>query len=474
MHLSVIKYTFRTLFFNLTFHLSMRKKIFLPLLLLSIAGIVAAQPQDKSQLEKERQQIQKELQEIQGMYNKVKGQTKQSIGQLNVLKRKIDLQEQYIGSINKEIKSINDDIYLSNLEIYRLQKQLDTLKSQYARTVVYAYKNRSNYDYLNFIFSAGSFNDAVKRITYLKSYRSYREKQVNTILETQDLIAKRKKQQLGRKDKKNVALENQSKQVKDLEVQKKEKDVVVNQLKSKEKDLKGEIVTKKKKDRDLQNAILAIVRREIEAAKKVAESQAKAEAEAKKKADDLAKKNKPADNPAVTKPNNEPATNPAVATSPKRNEPAKKPASYLDFTAKDVSLNSSFQANKARLPWPVDNGVVTLRFGNNQIENTKLTFDNPGITISTPSSGVGVKAVFDGEVSGVYNLGDGMAITIRHGKYFTTYSNLSSVSVSKGAAVKTGQQIGKAGRDDDGNGGQIDFILMIESKNVDPMPWLRR
>ena len=203
MHLSVIKYLFRTLFFNLTFHLSMRKKIFLPLLLLSIAGIVAAQPQDKSQLEKERQQIQKELQEIQGMYNKVKGQTKQSIGQLNVLKRKIDLQEQYIGSINKEIKSINDDIYLSNLEIYRLQKQLDTLKSQYARTVVYAYKNRSNYDYLNFIFSDGSFNDAVKRITYLKSYRSYREKQVNTILETQDLIAKRKKQQLGRKDKKN-------------------------------------------------------------------------------------------------------------------------------------------------------------------------------------------------------------------------------------------------------------------------------
>lgn len=452
----------------------MRKKIFLPLLLLSIAGTVAAQPQDKSQLEKERQQIQKELQEIQGMYNKVKGQTKQTLGQLNVLKRKIDLQEQYIGSINKEIKSINDDIYLSNLEIYRLQKQLDTLKSQYARTVVYAYKNRSNYDYLNFIFSAGSFNDAVKRITYLKSYRSYREKQVNTILETQDLIAKRKKQQLGRKDKKNVALENQSKQVKDLEVQKKEKDVVVNQLKSKEKDLKGEIATKKKKDRDLQNAILAIVRREIEAAKKVAEAQAKAEAEAKKKADDLAKKNKPADNPTVAKPNNEPTTNPTVATSPKRNEPTKKPASYLDFTAKDVSLNSSFQANKARLPWPVDNGVVTLRFGNNQIENTKLTFDNPGITISTPSAGVGVKAVFDGEVSGVYNLGDGMAITIRHGKYFTTYSNLSSVSVSKGAAVKTGQQIGKAGRDDDGSGGQIDFILMIESKNVDPMPWLRR
>lgn len=453
----------------------MRKKIFFGLLLSAFAGLALAQPaQDKSQLEKERKEIQKELNEIQSQYNKVKGQTKQTVGQLNILKRKISLQEQYIGSINKEIKGIDDDIYLSNLEIYRLQKQLDTLKSQYAKTVVYAYKNRSSYDYLNFIFSANSFNDAIRRISYLKSYRAYREKQVGTILETQQLIAQRKQQQLGRKQQKNVALDNQTKQVEELAIQKKEKDVIVAQLKSKEKDLSKQIAAKKKKDRDLQNAITAIVRREIEAAKKEAEAKAKAEADAKKRADDLAKKNKPAENPATVKPGTNPATNPTTTTTTKRNEPAKKPDSYLNFNATDVALNNKFELNKAKLPWPVDNGVVTLNFGNNKIDNTLLTFDNPGLTISTPSSGVPVKAVFDGEVSGVYNLGDGMAITIRHGKYFTTYSNLSSVTVSKGSTVKTGQQIGKAGKDDDGSGGQIDFILMIETRNVDPKPWLRR
>ena len=453
----------------------MRKKIFFGLLLSGFAGLALAQPaQDKSQLEKERKEIQKELNEIQSQYNKVKGQTKQTVGQLNILKRKISLQEQYIGSINKEIKGIDDDIYLSNLEIYRLQKQLDTLKSQYAKTVVYAYKNRSSYDYLNFIFSANSFNDAIRRISYLKSYRAYREKQVGTILETQQLIAQRKQQQLGRKQQKNVALDNQTKQVEELAIQKKEKDVIVAQLKSKEKDLSKQIAAKKKKDRDLQNAITAIVRREIEAAKKEAEAKAKAEADAKKKADDLAKKNKPAENPATVKPGTNPATNPTTTTTTKRNELTKKPDSYLNFNATDVALNNKFELNKAKLPWPVDNGVVTLNFGNNKIDNTLLTFDNPGLTISTPSSGVPVKAVFDGEVSGVYNLGDGMAITIRHGKYFTTYSNLSSVTVSKGTTVKTGQQIGKAGKDDDGSGGQIDFILMIETRNVDPKPWLRR
>ncbi|HRF18910.1 MAG TPA: hypothetical protein PK977_12120, partial [Chitinophagaceae bacterium] len=173
------------------------RKISLLIFFILFAGITVF-AQDKTQLEKERQQIQKELQEIQTLYNKVKGQTKQTLGQLNVLNRKISLYEQYISSINKEIKSIDDDIYLSNLEIYRLQKQLDTLKTQYAKTIVYAYKNRSSYDYLNFIFSANSFNDAVKRISYLKSYKDYRERQVSTILETQQLIAARKKQQLSR------------------------------------------------------------------------------------------------------------------------------------------------------------------------------------------------------------------------------------------------------------------------------------
>jgi murein hydrolase activator len=460
--------------------LIMIRKTILPLLFILMGNAAMAQPtQDKSQLERERQLIQKEIKEIQGQYNKVKGQTKQTLGQLNILNRKIDLQEQYISSISKEIRSIDDDIYLSNLEIYRLQKQLDTLKMQYAKTVVYAYKNRSNYDYLNFIFSANSFNDAIKRVTYLKSYRAYREKQVNVIVETQQLIAQRQQQQLGRKNQKTTALDNQTQQVEELATQKKEKDAVITQLKSKERDLQGQIANKKKRDIQLKGAITAIVKREIEAAKAKAKAEADARkkaAEEKRKADELARKNEKANNPTGTKPTTgtKPSTNPTTEVVKKADPPAKKTESYLDLNSKDVALNSSFQANKARLPWPVDNGIVTMHFGTNKIDNTLLTFDNPGITIATPSSGAAVKCVFDGEVSGIYNMGDGMAITIRHGKYFTTYSNLSSVSVSKGAAVKTGQAIGRAGKNDEGDGGQIDFILMIETRNVDPQPWLRR
>lgn len=461
------------------------KKIILSILLftgISISPFAQPPGQDKTQLEKERQAIQKDLKDIQGLYDKVKGQKKQTLGQLTMLNRKINLQEQYINSINKELRSIDDDIYLSNLEIYRLNRQIDTLKAQYAKTVVYAYKNKSNYDYLNFIFSASSFNDVIKRIAYLKSYRSYREKQVSVIQETQELIARRQKQQLVRKEQKNDALENKTKQVDELAVQKKEKDGVVSELKSKEKDLQGQIAAKKKKDRDLNNAILAIVRREIKAAEDAAKAKAKAEAEAKRKADELAARNKPVNTkPEADKVNPEKTT---VAITPKkedeaittasRNTLSKTPDSYLDLNASDVALNNKFELNRGKLPWPVDNGVMTLKFGNNKIDNTLLTFDNPGITIATPSAGVPVKSVFDGEVVAVYSIGDGMVVTIRHGKYFTTYSNLSSVSITKGTEVKTGQVVGKSGRDEEGVAGQIDFILMIEKRNVDPQSWLRR
>ena len=401
---------------------------------------------DKSDMEKERQEIQRELADLQRNYNEIKGQRHVTLGQLNVLKRKIEVQERYLNNINREIRFLNDGIYRSTLEISKMQRQLDTLKAQYARSVVYAYKNRSTYDFLNFIFSASNFNDALKRIAYLKSYRSYREQQVNSIKETQQQITKRKQAQINQMQEKKMAVQNQAKQVEVLEGQKKEKDVAVMELKSKEKELKGQIAAKQKRDRDLKKALAAVVRREIEKAKE----------EAKKNA--IAKTN---------------VTNPTVNVTNSKTVTA-APKSYLDLNASDVKLNASFAGNKGRLPWPVDNGIVSIHFGTYEIEGTKLKGDNPGLTIATPSAGMAVKSVFDGEVAAVANLGDGMMVTVRHGKYFTTYSNLSSVSVSRGATVSTGQALGRVGQSDDGSGGQIDFILMIESKNVNPEPWLRR
>src|SRR5262249_28656220 len=171
------------------------KRVFFSILFICCGQAAVYAQDDKAQMERERQDIQQELADLQKTYSQIKGQKNVTLGQLNVLKRKIEVQERYLNNINREIRYLNDDIYRSTLEIIKMKKQLDTLKAQYARSVVYAYKNRSTYDFLNFIFSAANFNDALKRIAYLKSYRSYREQQVNSIKETQGQITKRKQMQ---------------------------------------------------------------------------------------------------------------------------------------------------------------------------------------------------------------------------------------------------------------------------------------
>lgn len=418
----------------------------------------AAQGVDKSKMENERKAIQRELKEIQSVYNQVKGQKKETIGQLNLLQKRLSVQGKYIGNINKEINLISNDIYTSTLEVNKLQRQLDTLKQQYARSVVYAYKNRSNYDYLNFIFSATTFNDALKRVSYLRSYRNYRQQQVANIIETQKAIEDRKQQLLGKKTQKSSALNNQKEQLNVLEEQKKEKDAVVAKLKSKESDLAKQIALRKKKDAQLKNNIAAIIRREIEARRKAekAESDRLAALEKARAKENVAVPSAPTGSRTAAK------------------APAKKTAAgAIPLNEKEVALSSSFAANKGKLPWPVDNGYVSARFGTNTVPGTSLTFDNPGITISTPTTGVTVKAVFGGEVLSVFDMGDGTSgVTISHGKYFTTYSNITSVSVGKGSVVRTGQSLGRTGNDDEGAGGKLEFVMVVEYKNVNPTPWL--
>ena len=150
-----------------------------------------AQTQNRTDLEKQRADIQDEITEVKRSLELTKQNKKASLGQLALLQRKLRLRQAAIYNVNRQIDFIQSDIGNSRNEIAKLKKDLDTLKMQYTKSVVYAYKNRSNYDFLNFIFSASSFNDALKRVEYLKSYRAYREQQTNTILNTQDLLQKK-------------------------------------------------------------------------------------------------------------------------------------------------------------------------------------------------------------------------------------------------------------------------------------------
>ncbi|MFN5008559.1 MAG: murein hydrolase activator EnvC family protein [Bacteroidota bacterium] len=405
--------------------------------------------QTRDELEKKRKEIQQEIQELQRAQSEISKDKKAGLSQLKLIERKLRSRYAVIENLNDEMKMIDNTIFNDNREIYRLQRELDTLKKQYARTIEYAYKNRSSYDMMNFIFSATSFNDAVRRVSYLKTYRQYRDEQVGNINRTQkELSVKINTLTKDKKDKGKVLLE-QNMQKELLESEKKEKNQFVTKLKSREKEIEKEMAAKRKIERSLQSSIAAIVKREIEAARRKAEEDAK-------KAAAVAVK------PVESKP---------AAASSNAAPVATRKVNVLENTPEVTRVSVGFENNRGNLPWPVEKATVTAGFGRQKIEGTSIIEDNIGLTIQTVP-GSNVKAVFDGTVATVYDVAGSQTITIKHGKYFTTYYNLSSVNVSKGSVVKMGQPIGKAAQNDDGDG-EIIFVVNVESKFVDPEDWLK-
>ena len=201
---------------------------------------------NKDELQKQRQQLKKEIEETERVLNETKKTTKENVGQLSLINKRLDLQGNVIENITEQLKFIGNDIYKSQREVNKLSRILDTLKQEYAKSMVYAYKNRNSYDFLNFIFSASSFNDAIKRITYLKSYRTYREQQGVNIVRTQQLLQQRINELSGNKQKKNIALEEKNKEMTVLEKKQAEKEKIVAKLKGRQKELSAQITNKRK------------------------------------------------------------------------------------------------------------------------------------------------------------------------------------------------------------------------------------
>ncbi|HET7118613.1 MAG TPA: peptidoglycan DD-metalloendopeptidase family protein [Hanamia sp.] len=413
------------------------------------------EPVDKDALQKQRDQLRKDIAKTEQELIETQKTTKANIGQLSLINRKLNLQGNVVDNISGEIRSLSDNIYLSQLEINKIRRILDTLKVEYAKSMVYAYKNSNNYDFINFIFSANSFNDAIKRIAYLKSYRTYREMQAENIIKTQAILEDKIAELSGAKKTKAEVLKEKDKELTKLQKQQQEKATIVSQLKGRQKELLAQVKEKRRQDAKIKNAITAMIRREIEIAR--------AEA-AKKEKERLAelKKNKPESNI-------NPSENNTTSKTTKPASTARNIGSVLVSSEADIALNASFEKNKGSLPWPAD-GFVISHFGPNQYPGG-IDYNNPGVSIGT-KAGAPVKAVFDGEVTLVSYIDDKQAVFIKHGKYFTVYSNLASANVKRGDKVSTGQVIGKSGVNDEGQG-EVDFILMKENDNVNPESWLR-
>lgn len=417
-------------------------------LLLAVTAM-AQTPMSSEQLRRKQAEIQQEIDELKNTLNSSRKNTKAGLAELEMVKRKLRLREEAIENTSQQINLIEGNITSSKSEIDSLKAGLDSLKKQYAQSIVHTYQSRNNYDFLSFIFSAATFNEALRRIEYLRAYRTYHEQQAIAIRNKQQLLLQKIHGLQATRNEKDEALQKQEKQKTELEDEKKEKNSVVNELKAHEKEIVKELADRQKANRELGLAITKAIEREITLANKaIAESEKKA---------------------AVV------AAHKAVKVSAKNSDIRKKPVktSALEATPEGLRVSGSFARNKGHLPWPVEKGIIKSHFGLHKVEGVRgIIENNPGLTIGTEPGAV-VESVFEGLVTSVFAIEDNWNVMVQHGKYFTVYSNLATVYVGKGQKIMAGEHLGKAANDTQG-AGEITFIVMLERKNLDPEKWIRK
>ena len=414
------------------------KRILLIISLILFCG--ESYSQSSTTLKKRKLALNREIENLKLTRSKVDKSKKLSLEQIRLLNAQINLREEKINTINSEVKILNHKIFDNTSEVRSLQGQLGNLKSDYAKMLQFAQRNKNSLDKLMFIFAAQNFNQSFMRLKYLQQFTSYRKRQAGYIENTQSNL----KVQINRLDQnkkeKKLLLQDQEAEKQDLGKDKENKSLEVVKLNQQEKTLQNQLSQKQKQAAALNRAIQAAVRKEVLAAQKRATEAARIAA-AKAKAANAAK--------PVAKPVN-------------------KGTSILASSPADARLSSSFAGNRGRFPKPVS-GVVVEGFGSHKYGN--ITVYNPGINIKA-SPGAAVHAVFDGEVSNVVFIVNSYTIIVRHGEYFSIYSKLKSASVAKGQKVTTRQAIGIVATDPSEKTTELQFQIWKGGTPVNPSSWV--
>jgi murein hydrolase activator len=501
----------------------------------AIAQKVNYKNQDRGELEQQRIAILAEIKETQQKLSVLQKDKNATLGQLQALQSKLTARQALITNINKDISMLENNINAAASDVKDLTLSLAELKKQYAQLIRYTYKNRTSQSELMFLFSSKSFNDAVRRYNYVKQYRDYRKQQATKIMETSNTLQSRISTLEQQKQQKDAMLNAQVEQQKVLAQESDQKNAVIIGLKGQEKNLTAMIAEKRKTAENVNKAINAAIRREIELARKKAQEEkrkllvAKAEeariekekqqaiASAKKRAADeelrrikeeqeKAKnlKNIASKKTSTIKTNDNNPTaktitnnyNPKLPDKPtaslnpsprligggtatsKVAEPASTASTYNDdLSAETRALSNSFEQNRGILSSPVSGGYVSSHFGKNKHPVFNVVEENYGIDIRTTKGAI-AKSVFGGDVSSIFFIpGAGNCVMVNHGNYFTVYSKLDKVAVAKGQKIAARTAVGSVMTDAEGNN-QVHFeIWKVNASGapvkLNPEQWIR-
>ena len=398
----------------------------------------------KKQLQSEINSLQKEISTANQLLKKTKKDKEMTLNEVNLLDKKIKQREKLITSYNEQIAVLDEEIKSGQSNIKTLNSDLSKLQKEYAKMVVFANKNRSQYDRLGFIFASKDFNQAFSRLRYIREFNDARKLKMNQIATIEKQISSEVEASQQAREEQAAMLKDEKTQQEALQKEKKELNGQVAKLKKKEGSIQQDIKNKQQQAKKLQKAIDDIIAEEIR----------KANAEAEKKRKEEAKKN---------------ASKGKTTTT---NAPKEK---GMALTPAEQTLSTNFVNNKGKLPWPVERGVISSAYGKHtSVVSDKVTVTNNGIDIATTENAQ-ARAVFDGEVASITKLtGANTVVIIRHGEYFTVYSNLENVVVKRGDKVKTKQNLGTVHTSKTDDKTELHFELLKETNRQNPANWLSK
>ncbi len=372
-----------------------------------------AYSQTKKQLQQQRDELNEKIELTKKLIRESETQQKSTTSQVRILNEQLAYREQLLHNISSDIKHIDGEIDIKNQDIATMRSQVKTMKREYGKMIYNAYRNRSGYDKLMYIFSAGNFYQAYKRFKMTQRYAEFRKRQAMIISGTQqeieinvNLLEKNKTEKQRLADKK----EKEKQQMAENKIAQQKK---LEDLQSESANLR-EQQKKHKLDRDKLSAkIQEIIAEEIRKENERKESE-------RKKA------------------------NVANATASKAGTTtAAKSSKVMELAPETVLVNADFEKNKGGLPWPVSAGVITSRFGKHPHPSLEqVIVNNNGVDFTTEKNASAI-AIFSGTVSSVFNIpGAGQNVIVTHGSYKSVYSGLSDVSVKVGDKIDAKQKIG--------------------------------
>ena len=395
-----------------------------PRLLLILAALfcalnLAAQNQSLDALRDEIRRAEEEIRATNELLAKTKKDKQVTQNQLKLIQNRIRNRKQIIANLEKQTQVINGDIGTKNDTVHAMQNELTQLRKEYADMVYAAYKNYKLNNFLVFLFASKDFNDATRRISYMRRYNRMRQQKAEQIKSVADSLHVQIGELENRKAELTKVRDTRTQEVSSLGKDEKQYQSSLSEINTKSGKLSSEIRKKQSQINKLQQRIQAI-----------------------------------------------------IAEEARKNRATPKSAAQEEYIE---NLSGRVDQNKGLLPYPVRGGVIVDRYGVHPHATQKgLMVNNKGVNIAS-GSGAEVRAVFEGDITQiVFVQGLNNTVIIRHGNYLTTYSNLASVNVKTGDKVTLNQVIGRLSNSDDSDDCVLHFEIWKETENLNPEQWLRR